>query len=345
MFISSDDDSIKNTLTSTIYSFGSSCDGIYGQMVFFPNGIIHGYVHPNECYWDLENGVLIFYDVNRVISASFDFSERLNTWIGISKGQKWPLFLVPVIKIDSPVNSGLSIFINSIPKSGTYFLEKVFTSLGMKSSGLHLSGRTTIHDNRGIDNIHFQPSNQYIRCDLSLLASLLADTNTITVGHIEYVDVVNKFSDSGIKVISVVRNLRDVLVSLMKFKEQKVKESSCAESLWKKQVGPNKLEAFLCYYHSLDIQHIKSVTAAIIEYETDVVKYEELVNGNFPLSVVNNYSQLSEIEEHLKRNLNVSTSTYSGQRSNFSDFWSIDMDKYFFDSGLYELNAKLGYEE
>ncbi|MFA1562772.1 sulfotransferase domain-containing protein [Aliivibrio fischeri] len=310
------------------------------------DGQIGIYKNFNETYWKINNNKLFLLNANMEKTSEFTYDENSGAWFGYVIDTKWPMYLFPIIKVN--VKKELrkkAILINSIPKSGTYFLESIIHDCKYIPTKLHVSSNDIIHDNRCVikENIHFNPGSRYIKCDLSSLSKLLSNTQTVTVGHIEDKITIDSFINNDFVVISVVRNLRDVLVSLMRFKEKIVKPRSPADTLWHSLEGSDKLIGFISYYHESDIQHIKQVTQNILNYPETIIKYEELLSNKFNSNLLHEIGNIETLHYAIKNNINKNNSTFSGNRSNYLDFWNDNIEEYFETSGLKALNLKLGY--
>ncbi|MGR5177854.1 sulfotransferase domain-containing protein [Vibrio mediterranei] len=333
-------------IKSVIYSFGSPWDRSYGNILLRQDGSIGLYSNYNESFWKIDDGKLLLLSKDNIITSEFTFDNLSNSWQGRSVGKRWPLYLTPIIEVSvERKDSTKSILVNSIPKSGTYFLESILHDLDYTSTKLHVSGNDTIHDNRGdiSENIHFDPNKRHIRCNLTHLSTLLSGSKTVTVGHIEDQVSINAFIDNDFVVISMVRDLRDVLVSLMRFKEKTVKIKSPADALWRSLHGSDKLTAFISHYHEKDIRHIIQVTNNILNFPETIVKYEDLVTNKFNRTCFEGIEKIAHLENVVSSNINKNTSTYSGKRTRYQEYWNDAIECYFEESGLKKLNERLGY--
>lgn len=346
----------------TVYAFGSFCDKIYGYMTLQPDGKILGYYHPNEARYEIRKGKLYFFHENGYITSVLDYYPETNMFMGFVYNKKYPLFLAPVITLNQ-FNSRLEyppILINSIPKSGTYFLERALIEIGYNSHRLHLSGYNIVDDYRGIsdEEMHVDPEKVRIYLPVYLITSLLKN-GELVVGHIESKEVIYEIKKQDILLIYLVRNLRNVLVSLYRFKYNKVKpnDSIPNDYYWRKVTkDKERFKAFLLVYFEYDLSHIKNIASLICEEnerEKDnviIIRFEDLVNLKLGNEIKKKISHIHRdlfkfIEIGLKKALFTKTSTFSGKISNFEELWDDEVEEFFEISGLKKLNQLLGYEK
>lgn len=258
------------------------------------------------------------------------------------------------MNIESKRNNNFNcsgFLINTIPKAGTYFLEAVLSALGASSLRLHLSGNEIVDDYRGLsdDEIHRDPECVRVKCPIELITSLL-NGNTV-VGHIEFLSVLNKAREQGNVVFNLYRNLREVLVSLYRFKLNKVKSLGGGDDFWRTLGDENRFLAFLIFYAERDIAHIKKVAETIISDKDSLcISYEDMCAGSLSSDI---RSELEKIQigfsdavvSQLSKLSGTQTPTYSGQRSEWAQYWNSDVEAFFVSSGLLDINKRLGYEK
>lgn len=341
-----------NKLKRTVYAFGSPCDTIYAKLVFKADGTIYGYSHPNEKYWRLEDDELLLISQDGDITSRYK-SDGMNNWIGHLEGKKWPMFLNALLVLDDVdnINKFPSIFVNTIPKAGTYYVESALESLGFLSTNLHLLNNNIVDDYRRLakENIHKRPSDVRLLCPVELVTQLLVGEQI--VGHVEYFDIIQKIREQNICVLSIVRNLREVLVSLYRFKQNKVAPTDYGDKFWRNVDKSNRISAFLLYYHEKDLEHIRVIARSMLDDKQSILlRYEEMLDGIISpkaAEYLNSfYPDLSQkLSEALVAVKDKDTPTYSGKRSDWKVLWNDDVERYFVESGMYELNKKLGYED
>ena len=347
------------SLNRTVFAYGST-DGmaIYGHMVLMPEGKIYGYSHPNEFrYVERPDGGIDFFNVDGGLSCVFDVHG--DSFLGREADGLWGLFLVPVISLSGSStevvrlgprpHASPCVLINSIPKSGTYFVERILSDLGFASTRLHLSGANVCDDNRHIPDelMHVQPTKLRRMLPLHFVARLLAP-GEVVVGHIELSQVVQQFRDVGVHVISLKRNLRDVLASLYYFKLSRVSPLSLGDETWR-TVGKNdKFLAFLSFFADSDIRHIKQMGMLMAE-TPNCLAYEDLLEKKRePVDLLRDILGLDCQNEELSSVIEAATQkitpTSNPTRSSWHNIWDERAEKFFERSGLKATNISLGYE-
>lgn len=342
-------------LTRTIFSFGSPCldGGQYGHMVLRPDGTVYGYRHDNEVRWTLSDDTLQFHSLNGAVTSRLRHSGE-NIWAGRVSGRRWPLYLMPLLSLDAPPECGEarapSIFVNTVPKSGTYFVEAALSHAGIASKRLHLSGRSTVDDYRGLsdDVIHQSPELVRVGCPTPLVTRLLIGEHV--VGHVEQRDVIDEIRHQGVHVICVVRNLRDVLTSLFRFKRDKVRPLDASEAIWREAEASQQFLSFLCYARVDDLTYLREIAEVMATgFEAPLLRYEQLLSATFQPEQIDYFNAIApdfgdRFAAGLRAALMQPTPTLSSKRSSDPEFWTPEVERLFGLLGLRELNAKLGYE-
>lgn len=338
---------IKEYLLNTIFVFGSTdFFSVYGYMSFSDDGKILSYNNDNERFYKLDGDTVCIYNKNYDMTRIFD--RNAEAFIGKDVNSKSGFFLVPLIKFShAPDVSKFThrLFVNSIPKSGTYFLERIMMNLGYTSARLHIGGRNVCDDYRFVDDseIHVEP--QLVRRIFPLnIIDPHVKQGEFLVGHVEYKDIVDKFKEDGFSVISMKRNLRDVLISLYNFKLHKVHSLGLGDDLWKSLSDDDRFIGFLSYYENIDIAHIK-LMASLIADDESALRYEDLNTGSvFAASYIS--KELGVDIEIVKKTIDGARGQHTPTKSmeHATYFWDNRAEDFFIRSQLFNLNKKLGYE-
>ena len=261
--------------------------------------------------------------------------------------------MIPLITLEQAIlPTSLSrpgVFINTIPKSGTYYVESALREAGIIPSRLHLGGADNVDDYRNLTDseIHRHPESVRLYCRLDLVAAIL--NNHQAVGHITELSTINRMHESGVIVLHLIRNLRDVIVSLYRFKLSRVDAIGFLDEQWRKFNNTDRFMAFLLYHHERDIKYIISICNSILNANSKLImRFEEITESIINEDVKNTLDRYSsgmanKFTQALKIKLNSDSSTYSGQRTNWSEAWNENIEEYFKMSGLFELNKRLGY--
>jgi hypothetical protein len=323
----------------TLYSFGSASGGHFGYMALREDGRIGPYSHPNERGYSFDGAQLSFQDEQGHVSNMLAYHADANCFYNPSGSG---LYLLPVLELTAQGEAapGLPpVLINSIPKSGTYFLEAACAGLGARALRLHLFAQTC-HDYRGVPDelMHRDPRDLSIAVPAGAVAHLLRPGGLV-VGHVDDNAQLDECAKAGVTVLNCVRDLRAVLVSLYHFKRGKVAAISPADTAWRSLAPVPGFIAFLCCFADRDIAHIRRMAEIILERGEPVIRFEDALAGQVP-EVLPGFS----LNEALRAARNQATSTYSGRNRDDAAFWSPAAVAFFAESGLQALNERLGYE-
>lgn len=338
---------------TTIYVFDSPTGSHRGELIFQPDGEIYGDNLDCASAWMMSADELCLLDREGEITSRFRHVAE-GIWLGHIEKKGFPLYLLPLLKTDAHTDSGdyhcSGFLVNSIPKSGTYFLEAALREAGIAPVRLHLSGTNIVDDYRKLsdDEVHVNPEQCRVHLPVNLVTRLLK--GRAVVGHIESASMLSVIRQQGVCIFNLRRNLRDVLVSLYRFKYQKVQPCGETDRYWREMSEQTRFIAFLITYSADDIAHIKAIALMMLSDEGSIpVKYEELCSVRFSEAVTATLNGLKpgfaqQLSACLTAQYGKKNPTFSGTRSQWQDYWSDDAEKYFSLSGLKEINIQLGYE-
>jgi len=342
---------MRTELTSTAYTFGNPVDRAYGSMIFRPGGEIGGYRNPNEERWELAtDGCLRLFGASGRLQSEFWQLGDSAAFQGQSTRDNVPFYLFPLIKHEARVDSALpNVLINSLPKSGTYFLEKILKEAGWRATRLHLVSGGYVDDYRGLpdEQMHVEPEKLRIRCSSQCVSALLGHGELI-VGHLATLDELWGVAVEGVRIINVVRNVRNVLTSLYRFKLTRVLEREGVPESWRGTEESMKFVEFLKFYTDRDIGFLSNMLRFLLSNRGyAILRFEDIMSGN--ISALQPLCDASHIElEYLRaaaeRSRGQVTPTWSGELSSWENVWSHDAEEIFKESGLFELNGAFGYE-
>jgi hypothetical protein len=239
-----------------------------------------------------------------------------------------------------------AIVINSIPKSGTYFAAKALAAAGFPDSGFHLGGRRTVDDFRGLpDEVrHRNPSLRRLNLPVDLVPLIAPGTST--PAHIEHEDTVERLRSYGTHVIHLKRDLRNVIISLYRFKLAAVDPVSDLDKAWRLLPEPQRIAAFLFHHADRDIANVRSVALQVANQPA--LTFEEISEGKIADEVAVTLDAIrpglsTAFAEGLLAVRGTKTSTLSGARSEWSQHWTDEIQAIFTALGLEEANRRLGY--
>ncbi|MCM2291808.1 sulfotransferase domain-containing protein [Allorhizobium sp. BGMRC 0089] len=320
-------------------------------MVLRPDGSIYGYAHENESRWSREGDDLCFHHQAGHVTSRFRQSGD-RVFLGHVENRLWPLYLVPALTLEKPAGAPdlPPVFINSIPKSGTYFLEAAFARIGYKPTRLHLGGQDTVDDYRNMADaeIHVAPEMSRLNLPVTMVTALM-QRGQIMVGHIEHAHVIEEMKRQGILVIHAIRDLRAVLYSLYRFKLGKVMPVDDMDRYWRTLDGEARLTAFIQYYHGRDLEHIRHMAQMMVSYfAEDVLRYEDCCNGVIGDRVARmldeSFAGMSiNFSNALRQQVGQETPTSATSHSSWEKMWNDNIQNYFEFSGMKGLNEALGY--
>jgi hypothetical protein len=331
----------------TVYRFGCVDQGHFGYMVLGPFGDVRCYANPNESRYVLENGLLRFINAIGLETSRLIWHETANMFLSLEPPG---LYLLPVITLrpPEPCEHWERIIVNTIPKAGTYLVDRVLANIGYRPTKLHLSSHF-LDDNRlhREDDIHRAPHTRRHNCPASAFAELLAP-GEYAVGHIADQTQLNAIRSNGVCILHCIRDLKDVLVSLFHFKLRQVDPVSAADRLWRAGNRQDAFKSFLLHYADKDIAHIKEMANFIGARREPVIRFEDLVAGRLTEAA---WRQLDGIEEGLGAifaaalpdAIGTKTSTLSEARAAHEEYWNADIQAFFEASELSFCNTRLGY--
>jgi hypothetical protein len=172
----------------------------------------------------------------------------------------------------------------------------------------------------------------------------------LLVGHIDAKRDIEALRSPGVFAISLVRDLRNALASLYRFKQSVVVPIDAGDRAWRRAHEADRFIAFLAFHASRDVEFAKAVTMTILnERGACRVRFEDLVSGHVGAEFGDQLEGLqsglsTRLESALKARLGAKTPTYSGALSDWRTIWDDRAEQFFVDSGLQDLNAELGYE-
>lgn len=320
----------------TLYRFGALGAGHFGHMVLREDGGIAAYSHPNEHRYSLTDGVLRFLNQHGEITSAVQYHEDANCFLSpCAPGH----YLLPVLTLGAPPAAAAlpRLLINTIPKSGTYFLEAALAKLGAQALRLHLAPQEC-HDYRKVseDEMHRDPRGLALPAPAGAIAHLLRPGEMV-VGHVDDHVQLDEAARAGVTLLHAVRDLREVLVSLYHFKLAKVAPVSPADVLWRGLEPQAGFAAFLVHFAERDIVHISRMAEIILARPEPILHFEDLLRGDVPPGL-----PIEGLGQALRDVRGQPTSTLSG-RDRASAPWSGAAEEFFAASGLKALNERLGY--
>jgi hypothetical protein len=334
------------SLSKQVFAFGSPTGGVYGHMVLRSDGTILGYRHTRESFWRvLNSGELEFLSAAGSPTCRLE-AQSASVWLGKAVDSRFPVMLVSALHHDA---TGLppSIIVNSIPKAGTYFFLAALARAGFPNSGLHLSGHRSVHDYRGLSLIemHRVPNQRLLDLPVELAACITPGCST--PAHIEFGETVAAMRDNGLHVVHLKRDLRDVVISLYRFKLERVAPTDELDHTWRTFPEPERLCLFLVHFARSDLAAIRDM-AKLVASES-ALDFEDMLAARIPVAIAAVFDAIcpglsSRLETELSNVRDHPTSTLSSARSRWQDDWTDQVQKLFVALGLEAANKLLGYD-
>ncbi|MFN9618367.1 MAG: hypothetical protein ACK55X_01475 [Synechococcaceae cyanobacterium] len=356
-------------LHSRLFYFGEYASHHYGSMVLNVDGTVKAsFNYHRETLYRVKGETLSFYapDGATCTSRLTLIQERPMLFHGSSIGLNNRLYLMEALLLPQPEhpmeNSGVLpvALVNTAPKSGTYFLHKVLMTLGFAATDLHLFSNELV-DNRALPrdvSIHRSWWLRSVPLSLSLLGPLLP-AGSVSVGHIDSLELLEQYQQQGIFLIPVVRDLRAILWSLFYFKLAVVEPRDEHDRLWRRQATPlAQLLGFFACYLERDLVHIANCFRTFSRLRgVPVFRYEELSRGHLSQEAVGYLDThlrpcggAAAFRSALARSYRSPTSTLSDSLPNRPRFSRGDraelrrsIDALVAGSALAEVNALFGY--
>jgi hypothetical protein len=355
---------MRERLSKAVFAFGSPRGAFFGHLTLSCDGHIFGYTHPNEHRWTLVGDHLEFRNFQGSTSSSFTHCGD-NVWIGhsLTPAAKTPkgrprasadLFLLPMLDLSSdalPASafSMSTLIVNSIPKSGTYYVSRVLELLGQPPSGLHMTDDVAhgVFDFRGQDAnlMHSAPQDFRIDVWLPLAAKILRGQHA--VAHIHEIQTLRSLTSlPDVGVINVVRNLKSVIGSLYAFKLRHVRPLDESDRRWR-MLEKGRCAAFMRHFKDSDLLNLGRVAGCILQTAPETrLRYEDLYSLNenaFSAACARFGIDEAVFSRAVKAATNQPTSTLNPDREQYRFEWSSECEAIFHELHLDELNKALGY--
>jgi Sulfotransferase domain len=239
------------------------------------------------------------------------------------------------------------VILVSVPKSGTYLFGELLTHLGVQNLDIHIA-------TYGFQDLRFVSKEFAIYQSRETFAMIPCDQvlplvrpGQHLVSHFPYEpDVVRQLG--GFKVIFTYRDLRDTLVSTMRWVAKKGQAKGSPEGWESLPDSPAKMERFVEKHgaHYLDnikamrgwVDHPGVLTLSFEEIQGDygVLRQREAVQEIVSLLRLSRTD--AEITQALQKSLGKETLTFSGKRSSREGLWSDKVEAFFRENGAEELD-------
>lgn len=329
----------------TVYKFGILSTGHFGDMILQTDGRVGVYRHPNEFAYRISDGFLEF------LSESGDITSRLKH---VPEGNCFlmdgnELYLLPVVTLGPPPAKPrwpARVMINSIPKSGTYYMSRVMRDLGFVDTGLHAaSDAFTDHRNIADALKHYDIRPRIRTCAARALTAIMRPGEFI-LAHLHTPEEWRAIRAQNTVIINMVRDLRNVLVSYFHFSKTKVKPAHEGARLSFALEPKAGFAVFLASIENNELERLRQNIETVLQSDGVVLNFENIEQDIWPRHTM---MQLEDIQpgfgaafvDAVRRNHNKATSTLSERRAHFQDYWSDEVEAFFQNTGFAALNERI----
>jgi hypothetical protein len=240
----------------------------------------------------------------------------------------------------------------SIPKSGTYQIGAMLGHLGLIDCEVHVSERS-MQDYRGLplENKWADHHSLTVHFPLCISAGCVGDGQFI-VGHLCHDRLTEKELAPFCKVFAY-RNLKDVLVSYMRFIEKREAAALAGQGWVGLPDGPEKLQRYLQAAGEDFLARIRPMLGWLDRADCLRLRFETL-NGDEGQAAQN--ALVQHLAAHVQApiactpealialTMATPTLTKSAMRSDWTRFWDERTERWFKDSGGLLMNKRLGYD-
>jgi hypothetical protein len=243
---------------------------------------------------------------------------------------------------DTPL--GKRVFINTIPKAGTYFIGAVLNKLGFSDIEIH-AGDAMFSDYRGKSIIEKQKlyDEYFVRLPYSVQVALTLPGQYL-LGHVS-ADVIRSVHKKE-KILLALRDLRYCIVSHMRFTYNRRHAGTAGI---RKNFTPVDVIEYLTANHANFLFGMARECLSLKD-ESYIVRFEQLASDDLQSKIESARSicavtglSLEQVLDAIEKSYGESTLTFSGSLSQIEDLWSEEAEDLFVKHGGDILNEQLGY--
>jgi hypothetical protein len=326
-------DQLLEELTNTVYSFGSPFKGPFGYLTFQKDGSVIGYQNKNEASWKLKNEKVFFYDKSGNKTSVLTYNKQLHSWFGRTLERKTPLYLHRLFTLKNIVKKNS----NNIPTlllygtvcNGSKFIETYINKCGWQTSNVNILNISSIND------LNYNPP-KYVECPILPLVSLL--NGQTVIGSFEDIKTLNDICENGVKVLTVTRNVKHVILELFEHYLETHANNT-------KITAANKIklaEKFIAKYEKTLFSQIRGILRNIInDNEKIILRYEDFIDGKIPKDV---YDVLNVWSPNTSKTLSLCMQDLdTSDTVALTTEWIAPFEKIYRSTGLASYNHILGY--
>jgi Sulfotransferase domain len=245
------------------------------------------------------------------------------------------------------------IVVCSIPKAGTYLVAELLTRLGCVATKLHLSSQV-LSDYRSatVREMREEFARFTVPLDVPEVLPLML-RGQFAVGHLHCTNE-NRSTMQACKILFVYRDLRDALVSFVRFVGDTGRGGEAAEAWRHKPDGPEKMLLALDQLGQTFFDTAMPMLDWLGATEVLPVQFESLygdAGSDAQRQLVEEIHDfldlavpLGDVQVLLHDLIGAPTKTWSGKRSTRNVFWNDEVEERFRSLGGHDANARLGYD-
>ncbi|MBB3995900.1 hypothetical protein GGR95_003566 [Sulfitobacter undariae] len=242
----------------------------------------------------------------------------------------------------------LKVLINSIPKSGTYFVGKLLDCAGMNATGYHLRNSLYWDWNRAetLDDVVRTP-NEFLT-DASLEETLGKIVSGFTYAHLNHNTETEQILEhiNGLRHVFLYRNLRNSIVSSMRFVEQQ--QLALGLSVASQQTQAERLYNYISKQGDSFFVNAGHQVGWLSCDAVSKFRFEDIVESTCATKELLNAcgweGSRAKVEAIRACAIGERTRTSTGKNSDWNEYWSDEIEKIFVSSGAQQLNIQMGYE-
>lgn len=270
-------------------------------------------------------------------------------------GRNFPVFIrkdqAPALVLPQGPGNTRAV-ICSIPKSGTYLYGELLKALGLVDCGVHLrEDGFTDYRFSSLDQSRTQHRSLHAECPLTDAVALM-HPGQFTVGHLACNDHTTA-ALAGLRILFTYRDLRDAMVSQMRFFAKNKRGSSVTEGWGALPDSPEKMKQYIRFHGDFFMETRCATMMGWLDHPNVLgCSFETIYGDRGPAART---ELLHAITAHLElpapahadglfeKLLGTETITSSGKRTERLVFWDNEVEAYFQSKNGTEMNRRLGF--
>lgn len=138
------------------------------------------------------------------------------------------------------------------------------------------------------------------------------------------------------KVAYVYRNPRNVLISAQRYQNHQMRG-------WEKTVTEEKLIAQFFDFFNASMPAVYNAYQKWFDTSAYCFKFEDMISDRKTIDGLADYLGKPHVGNNALEQLQGGTATWTGRLSDWTEFWTPELDKIWVEEGMLEIEKKLGY--